>query len=421
MKDLKKISQRIKGSKEAKVLFSNFSWLAVLKIVGYIFPLITLPYLSRVIGVDGFGEIAYAMSIIVFIETFTDFGFNYTATRDVARVRDNIKEVSIIFSNVFWSKLLLMIIGFLILCLLICFIPQFNRSKLILFLTFLYIPGHILFPEWFFQAMEKMKYITILNVISKVLFTLLIFLFIKEKNDYVWQPLLTAIGYWVCGIVAMWYIIFKFKIKIFPPSLIEIYASIKNSWNMFITLVCPNLYTSLPVMYLRNIGGEIAVGFYSAGERFYAIINHLFQILSRTFYPFLSRKIKYHKVYVLISLISSLLSSTVMFFGADLFVKFFYTIEFSNSIKVIQILALSPIAFFFINTYGVNYLVLIGKEKLYKNIMIFYSLLGMIIAIFLTKQYSYIGMTSAMVATRLLNGFTIFIFSQKYKMNKENV
>ena len=153
MKDLKKISQRIKGSKEAKVLFSNFSWLAVLKIVGYIFPLITLPYLSRVIGVDGFGEIAYAMSIIVFIETFTDFGFNYTATRDVARVRDNIKEVSIIFSNVFWSKLLLMIIGFLILCLLICFIPQFNRSKLILFLTFLYIPGHILFPEWFFQAM----------------------------------------------------------------------------------------------------------------------------------------------------------------------------------------------------------------------------------------------------------------------------
>ena len=147
----------------------------------------------------------------------------------------------------------------------------------------------------------------------------------------------------------------------------------------------------------------------------------MFQILSRTFYPFLSRKLQYHKVYVLISLFSCLLSSLVLFLGADLFVKFFYTIEFNNSVKVIQILALSPIAYFFINTYGVNYLVLIGQEKLYKNIMIFYSLLGMIIAFFLTKQYSYIGMTSAMVITRLLSGVTIFIFSQKCKMNKENV
>ena len=88
-----KLTQKISSlakNKEAKTLVSNFTWLAILKIIGYLVPLITLPYLSRVIGVDGFGKIAFAAAIMVFIETFVDFGFNYTATRDIARQRDNV-------------------------------------------------------------------------------------------------------------------------------------------------------------------------------------------------------------------------------------------------------------------------------------------------------------------------------------------
>ena len=109
----------IERDKEARTLASNFTWLAILKIIAYLFPLITLPYLARVIGVDGFGEIAFAVSVMIFIETFVDFGFNYTATRDIARQRNDILAVSKVFSNVMWAKILLMCIGFGILCLLI--------------------------------------------------------------------------------------------------------------------------------------------------------------------------------------------------------------------------------------------------------------------------------------------------------------
>ena len=246
-----KISQ-ITKNKDARILASNFVWLSVLKVIGYIFPLITLPYLSRVIGVDGFGEIAFAVSIMVFIETFVDFGFNYTATRDVARCRDNIQEVSNIFSNVLWSKSLLMILGFGILSILVYTVPMFRSKQLLLFLTFLYIPGHILFPDWFFQAMEKMKYITILNVLSKTLFTALIFVVVKDKEDYIWQPLLTAVGYWVSGLIAMGFILKKFKVTIVKPNIQTIWASIKGSANMFVSLICPNLYTNFSTVLLRT-------------------------------------------------------------------------------------------------------------------------------------------------------------------------
>ncbi len=415
MKNIFNNLHHLSENKDARALVSNFLWLSLLKVLGYVFPLITLPYLSRVIGVDGFGEIAFALSVVVLIETFTDFGFNYTATRDVARNRDDILLVSKIFSNVFWAKILLMIVGFIVLCVLILLIPQFFENRLILLLTFLYIPGHILFPEWLFQAFEKMKYITILNVISKAIFTILIFIVIKEKDDYVWQPLLTAVGYTFSGCIAVYYIITKFGIKILKPCLEDIVSTIKGSFNMFITLIFPNLYTQLPISYLRVINGEQAVGFYSSGERFYAIINQLFTVLSRVFYPFLSRRLEKHRVYEIISCIGSILSAVVLYCGASLFVQLFYTPEFNEAIKVIKILSISPIAYFLINTYGVNYLVLIGKEKLYRDITIIYSVLGLIIALLMIPQYSYIGFTISLVITRFMNGLTVFIIAQMCK------
>lgn len=400
---------------DAKALVSNFTWLAILKIFSYIFPLITLPYLSRVIGVDNFGEIAFATSIMIFIETFVDFGFNYTATRNLARERTDLVIVSKIFSNVLWAKILLMTIGFIILLVLIYTIPSLYEKRLLLLLTFLYIPGHIIFPDWFFQAMEKMKYITIMNVLSKLLFTILIFVVIREKNDYVWQPLLSAIGYWVGGIISMWFIIKKFHVRIFLPKLNEILLSIKESSNMFFSLLFPNLYTNFSTILLRSTSGDVATGLFDAGKKFITIIDQLFQVLSRTFYPFLSRKINKHNLYAKISGILSLLLSLVLFLSAEILVKIFYTEEFISAVDVIKIMSISPFSLFLINTYGVNYLVLVGKEKLYRNIILIYSVLGFVITWYLTTQYSYIGTAVTISGIWLLRGLTTFLYAQKHK------
>lgn len=409
-----KISQ-ITKNKDARILASNFVWLSVLKVIGYIFPLITLPYLSRVIGVDGFGEIAFAVSIMIFFETFVDFGFNYTATRDVARCRDNIQEVSNIFSNVLWSKLLLMILGLGILSILVYTVPMFRSKQLLLFLTFLYIPGHILFPDWFFQAMEKMKYITILNVLSKTLFTALIFVVVKDKEDYIWQPLLTAVGYWVSGLIAMRFILKKFKVKIVKPNIQTIWISIKGSANMFVSLICPNLYTNFSTILLRTTCGEVATGLYDAGYKFISIIDQLFQVLSRTFYPFLARKIDKHQLYTYISGSFSVLASIGLYVCANTLVKIFYTPEFTDAVWVIKILSIAPFSLFLMNTYGVNYLVLVGKDRLYRNIIIVYSVIGFVLTLFVTPKWSYVGMAFTITTIWLLRGVTTFIFAVKHK------
>ena len=127
------------------------------------------------------------------------------------------------------------------------------------------------------------------------------------------------------------------------------------------------------------------------------------------------RKINKHNLYAKISGILSLLLSLVLFLSAEILVKIFYTEEFISAVDVIKIMSISPFSLFLINTYGVNYLVLVGKEKLYRNIILIYSVLGFVITWYLTTQYSYIGTAVTISGIWLLRGLTTFLYAQKHK------
>src|SRR5690606_11745165 len=115
-------------------------------------------------------------------------------------------------STVLWARTLLASISFVLLLLAIYLIPYFNSNRELLLVTFLIVPGNILFPEWFFQAMERMKFITLLNLVSKALFTALVFIFIKTESDLILQPLFIGLGYLVSGFFSIYIIVFKWKI-----------------------------------------------------------------------------------------------------------------------------------------------------------------------------------------------------------------
>ena len=144
---MSKLTQRITSiakNKEAKTVAGNFMWLSLLQVAGYVFPLITMPYLARVIGVEGFGKIAFASAIMVWIQTIADWGFNLTATRDVAQNRENPQKVSEIFSNVLWARCLLMVVSFIVLLILIVAIPQFKENSDVILVSFLILFQFIL-------------------------------------------------------------------------------------------------------------------------------------------------------------------------------------------------------------------------------------------------------------------------------------
>ena len=407
LRKLKASIQQLKNSKDGRVVTSNFGYLMLLQVAGYIFPLLTIPYLARVIGVVGFGKIAFASGVIVWLRTVSDWGFNYTATRDVASNINNPEIVSEIFSQVLWARLILMLISLALLLVAIVLIPVFNQNRDILLVSFLLIPGNILFPEWFFQAMERMKYITIFSLISKTIFTILIFIFVKEKEDFLLQPLFMSLGFIVCGLFAMYVILVQWKVKLNRPNLPVIYQKIKGSSDVFINNIVPNLYNSFSVVLLGLFGGSVANGLLDAGSKFVNISQQFLKIISRVFFPLLSRKIESHNLYAKINLSLSVLAFLVLVVFAPLIINIFYTEEFTQAALVLQIMSASIIFSALISTYGTNFMIIKGYEKELRNITIVNSLIGFVISFPLIYAYSFVGAAITITATRALLGTSI--------------
>lgn len=417
----KALIKRVKKSKDGKVLASNFGFLMLLQIAGYIFPLITIPYLARVIGVEGFGKIAFAAAVVVWFQTVADWGFNYTATRDVARNRDDLEKVSEIFSNVLWARICLMLVSFALLGLLIATVPYFNENKEILLITFLLVPGHILFPDWFFQAMERMKYITLFNLVSKALFTALVFVFITTKEDYILQPLLTSLGFLVSSAGAMFIILVKWKVKIRAPNLREVIKAIRNSTDVFINNILPNLYNSLAVILLGFWGGSTANGIYDAGRKLVLLAHSFMTIVVRVTFPFLSRKIESHDLFVKVYLAIGFIGSLLLFFLSPMLITLLFTEDFNEAVVVLKISSMSVFLVALSRAYGTNYLIIEGYEKDLRNITFICSLFGFLISIPFVYYFNYIGAAITLVITQAILGFaTMFKAKNMKKYGERN-
>ena len=137
---LKQLISSYKKNEDAKGLTETFLSLTILQFASYVFPLFTIPYLAHVIGLDKMGDIAFAAAVVVYFQTVVDWGFNYSAARDVARNKNNPHEVSRIYSNVMTAKLSLTIICAIIFAILVFTVPAFSEKKMLMFATYLYIP-----------------------------------------------------------------------------------------------------------------------------------------------------------------------------------------------------------------------------------------------------------------------------------------
>jgi len=296
-------------------------------------------------------------------------------------------------------------------------VPLFRENYVVILVTFLLVPGHIMFPDWFFQAVERMKYITILNLLSKLLFTIAVFVFIKEKSDYILQPLFTSLGYLISGIIAMYLIINKWGVKLKHPLFREILKTIKGSTDVFINNIMPNLYNSFSVMLLGFFGGPVSNGLLSAGSKFVAIVQQFMSVISRTFFPFLSRRIDKHTLYSRFSFFIALLFSVLLFIFAPVIIKLFFTQEFNDAILVLRIMSFSTLFLSLSNIYGTNYMIIQGYEKQLRNITFISSIIGFVVSFPLIYFFDYIGAAFTIVFTRSLLGLSIAYFARKIKRN----
>jgi len=285
---IKTIKTKLK-SENNKRLVSNFFFLSVLQLANFILPLLTIPYLIRVLGIDSFGLLAFVTATIMYFQILSDYGFNLSATREISIHRDDIRKLNEIFSSVISIKLLFSLIGLLILTILVLLFSKFREHYDIFYLAFGIVLGQSIFPIWFFQGMEKMKYITILNITAKSIFTILIFIFVQNQNDIYLVPLFQSLGFLTSGLISLYIIKKYFFINYSLPTKEDIVFYLKDGWHIFISRIAVLLYTSSNIFILGLFTNNTLVGYYALAEKIISAGSILGSIINQVLFPYLSR------------------------------------------------------------------------------------------------------------------------------------
>ena len=337
----KRTLNRFKDEK-IKRLIENFFSLSVLQVVNYILPLVTLPYLVRVLGAEKFGLVMFANAFIQYFIMLTDYGFILSATREISVHREDIKKVSEIFTSVMIIKMVLFLVSLIILFGIVFSFDKFRNDWQLYFLTSGMILGNILFPIWFFQGMERMKYITILNITAKTIFTVLIFVFIRNQGDYIYVPVFNSLGFITAGILSFWIVIKYFKIRLYLPKISRIYSYFKDSTQYFLSRVSVSVYTSSNTFVVGLFLGNTAAGYYSAAEKLFLALRMAYTPLNTTLYPYMcnTRNLRLYKKIFLLAFIVNLALCSSIFLSSGFIIGLLYGEGFQVSVKLLQMFSI---------------------------------------------------------------------------------
>lgn len=324
-------------------LTKNFIFLFLMQMANLLLPLISLPYLSRVLQPEGFGLIVFAQSFIQYFVILTDFGFNLSATRQVSIYREDPEKLKQIFNSVLIIKLALVIISFVVLVSIVMLNHSFSEYWYVYLYNFGIVIGNALFPLWLFQGLEVMQYSTLLNVTSKLIFTLCTFILVKDANDLYIVPILNSIGFIISGILGISVAFRKFNMRFQLPQRDEVILALKDSAQFFVSRASVSLYTTTNTFLIGIFLGKAAAGYYAIAEKLINVIAMVISTVVDAIYPFMAktRDLKmFNKIFKIV-MVLGVVGCLVAFIISEQAISIIFGANYEVSVTLFNIMLVS--------------------------------------------------------------------------------
>ncbi|BFU60224.1 MULTISPECIES: oligosaccharide flippase family protein [Rodentibacter] len=305
-----------------KVQINNFLYLSVVQFGNMVLPLVILPLLLNRLGIDKYGLVIFSQSIASYFAVFIRFGFSTYATQQISYFRNDKGKLSEIFINVVFLEIILFMISIGL------FFSYFSLIEIVESKIYIYSLLaaflEILLPIWYFQGIERMKYITLINLSAKVVSLLCILLFVKNDSDYLLVPLCYLFGSLIVFLISISILIRSKVINFKLPNITTLIFYMKNSVVFFFSDIMAILKDKTNIMLLGNFIGMHAVAYYDLAEKIVWAFRSIFVNINTAFFPYFSKNKRSKQVKpILISIfILSLLS-------------YIFIIEFSDFIIIL--------------------------------------------------------------------------------------
>ncbi|CAI8728186.1 Flippase [Priestia megaterium] len=265
----------------------NIFQMGIIQLINYAFPLVTVPYLLRTIGVSNYGLLSVEISIVQILLILSDYGFAFTATQKIAlnkKIDNQLVSIIYSFKAIIGSVILLMYI-------ILITVSSFSVKTIIFHLGFfLFFQSQSLIPVWLFRGLNKLWYVSFLTILTKILTLILMLLFVRTKNDFYLLGIVYALPTILTCVIAQ---LFgrRLGVKFEKVKVSSFIGELKEGKDIFISNAVGTLYTSLNTVIVSFFGGSYAAGIYATCEKVVGVINSLTNAVSQAVYPIVCKKI----------------------------------------------------------------------------------------------------------------------------------
>lgn len=358
-------------------LRTNVMALGLIQIANLTIPLFTLPYLTRVLGVEAYGKVALVQAITMYLILFVDFGFSWSATRAISAGRENHQTVSRIFWENWGAQWLLLGIAACALCTIVAAIPRFHGDIGLFAAGFAQVVATVLFPIWLLQGLEKLREAAVCQLLGRLLALPLIFLLVKSPQDAAFSLLLTGLGPVLAGLFSLFWIRRNRLVGMMLPGLRQMLAALHSSAHLFGSKLSVSAYSTLNPIILESAAGTMALGYFNLADKACTAAQCGLNPFSQAIFPRMAnlyehnpeqaRKLLRLSLLIVLGLAGAI--SVGLWLVADLAIRLLGGQHFAPSAEVLRWLALLPVVKGLSNIFSVQIMVPNGMHATMNKIL----------------------------------------------------
>jgi PST family polysaccharide transporter len=390
-------------------LRKNIAALLAVQIASYAAPLVTLPWLTRVLGPANFGRLSFCVAVTSYFVLFADYGFNLSATRQIAVLSEDRAGRSRVFWNTMTVKALLATAGFPLLLLLTLCGHRFAEERTLLLINYLTVLGAVLTPTWYFLGTERQAVLSGITIAVRVMSIPAILIFVRSSKDVQTAALIpsgmTVVGGFLCLLV----LLKDRQLERIRINRADLAAAFRDGWHLFVSTASISLYQATNTVVLGLVAGNTAVGHYSAAEKVVQACQGLLAPLGQSVYPRISRLMRESRAaaFALIRKVLKIQGTAAMALSVLLFVlahpliRLIYGPDYEETVGVLHWLAVLPLLVGLSNVFGVQTMLAMGMNRLVSRILVIAGAANLAALFVLTHWFGAVGAAMAVAGTEL--------------------
>lgn len=400
----------------------NFVYNNLLNITNIVIPLLVFPYISRILGPEKLGVVSFTISLVLTFGIVASLGLPIYGIREIAKVKNNKKNLSKTFSELFFLQLIWLVIATIIYGIWLYISDTLVDDNTLKLLSFFHLISLVGLLYWFYHGIENYKVITVTNLMSKLIMVVLTYVLIKEQEDYWLYYALTILAFFLS---AFFNIVYAFKKVNLTTKELNFKRHFKAILILFATQIAIGIYVNFDIVFLGYLSTDTEVGYYTPANRIIKIALVFITSLGTILVPKITRFIKEKDFTEAKKTITKSLQFVALFALPFMFATYFLSEEiitifagkqYAKSVFLLQVA--TPLIFIIglSNVFGIQVLVPYHKEKELMISVCIGVVFNIVLSLILIPKFNALGAVLVLIITEIIITLITYYFINKYKL-----